>query len=700
MDLKIFTNNIEDAAFDQIHELASCKPFENAKIRIMPDVHAGKGCVIGFTADLGDKVIPNVVGVDIGCVDKDTEFITPNGFKKISEYKKGDLVLQYDPQTDEATFVTPTHFINKPCDTFYHFKNTKGLDQMVSADHRMLVYKGFKGRGYTHTTMSPNELTQQKLNNGFYSFKAAYRFNGKGIPMTDDEIRLKIAICADGYIRSGNTNLKMITFHFSKERKKKRLRNLLSRLRLQYTEQNAKDNTTTFYLSDYNNDLDKYNKTMNDLYNCNHHQLKIITDEVLYWDGHKGYRSYFSSTNKKFADFIQFAFAGTNTRAGINTIQANKNHWSDTFCVTPTKNQYVAYTTAQKISDPSARAYCFTVPSSFFVTRRNGKIAITGNCGMLTVDLGNINIDFPKLDKIINKHVPSGFNVHQTPNVRFEELQSLKCYSELKNIQHLENSLGTLGGGNHFIEIDIDNDGNKYLIIHSGSRNLGKQVAEYYQHLAIKHAHSNKDIKKKIVEQYKAEGREQKIAAALKAVPTIKLKNDLCYIENEERSDYLHDMAICQRFATLNRKAIANIIISHMNWETVSSFETIHNYIELETNIVRKGAISAKKDERVLIPMNMRDGCIIGVGKGNPEWNFSAPHGAGRLMSRKQAKENISMAAFENSMKGIYTTSIDTSTLDESPMAYKPIEEIIKYIKDTVEIEKIIKPIYNFKAKE
>ena len=327
-------------------------------------------------------------------------------------------------------------------------------------------------------------------------------------------------------------------------------------------------------------------------------------------------------------------------------------------------------------------------------------VGVDIGCGLLTTELGNIDIDFDKLDKVIHQYIPSGFNVHQEPNVRFNELSNLKCYEHLRNITHLENSLGTLGGGNHFIEIDIDDENNKYLIIHSGSRNLGYQVAEHYQHMAVKHIHSNQDIKKKLIEQYKAEGREKEIASALKDIPTIKLKNELCYIENEERLDYLHDMAICQKFATLNRNEMAKTILTHMEWKPLSSFETIHNYIELESNIVRKGAISAKKDERILIPMNMRDGCILGIGKGNPEWNSSAPHGAGRLMSRKQAKENISMVDFKEAMQGIYTTSVDTSTLDESPMAYKPIEEILQYIEDTMDIEKVIKPIYNFKAKD
>lgn len=338
-------------------------------------------------------------------------------------------------------------------------------------------------------------------------------------------------------------------------------------------------------------------------------------------------------------------------------------------------------------------------------------VGVDIGCGMLCVELGKVDIDLEKLDRVIREYVPSGRNVHPKGynNLYFNDLE---CFSKLNNKDGwLDRSLGTLGGGNHFIEVDEDDDGNKYLIIHTGSRNLGKQVAEIYQEKAIKHCSYDKEMKQEkenVIREYKASGREKEIQSKLieiseKYKGMTKLPKDLCYLEGEDMADYLHDMRICQRFANINRCSIANKILYNMgfgNKDRFMNFHTIHNYISFEDNIVRKGAISAKKGERVIIPMNMRDGCIIGIGKGNDDWNQSAPHGAGRIMSRMEAKKNIDIKDFKDSMDGIYTTSVNEQTIDESPFAYKPMDEIIKNIGDTVDIERIIKPIYNFKASE
>lgn len=334
-------------------------------------------------------------------------------------------------------------------------------------------------------------------------------------------------------------------------------------------------------------------------------------------------------------------------------------------------------------------------------------VGVDIGCGMLTVKLGNIDIDFDKLDKAIRKRVPSGRDVHEGRIVRFKQLQNLHCYRQLKDAKRLERSIGTLGGGNHFIEIDIDDDNNKYLIIHTGSRNLGKQVAEYYQNLAIELMQGKDklyEMQNKLIKEYKEQGRRKEIQEAIKKLHRkynpnpLNIPKELCYLTGKYRQMYLDDMAICQEFASLNRMTIAESILDEMKWNTINSFETIHNYIDLESNIVRKGAISAKDKEKVLIPINMRDGCIVGYGKGNEDWNCSAPHGAGRIMSRSKAKEIVSLEEFEKSMDGIYTTSVNESTIDESPMVYKTMNEILENIKDTVDIYKIIKPVYNFKA--
>nr|DAY01621.1 MAG TPA: tRNA-splicing ligase RtcB [Caudoviricetes sp.] len=346
-------------------------------------------------------------------------------------------------------------------------------------------------------------------------------------------------------------------------------------------------------------------------------------------------------------------------------------------------------------------------------------VGVDIGCGMLCVELGNIELDLEKLDDIINKYIPAGRNIREHKLIDFELINKLYCLRELKETKKFNRAIGTLGGGNHFIEIDIDEDNNKYLVIHTGSRNLGKQVADYYQNLAIELCSGKEEMFKKkeaIIKTYKEQGRKEEIQKALKKLEKEykekkpNLPNELCYLEGKYREMYLHDMKICQEYASLNRLQIAKEIL--MNYFQLTfvpeieyppvmndRFETIHNYISFEDNIVRKGAIRANKGERVIIPINMRDGSIIAVGKGNKDWNNSAPHGAGRLMSRRKAKETFNLEEFKKSMEDIYSTSVLEETIDEAPFVYKPMQEIIDNIQDTVEIEKIIKPIYNFKAK-
>lgn len=334
-------------------------------------------------------------------------------------------------------------------------------------------------------------------------------------------------------------------------------------------------------------------------------------------------------------------------------------------------------------------------------------VGVDIGCGMLVMGLWSPNgLDLAKIDKAIHS-IPSGRNVWELPQEKFD-LTRLRCYGHLKRVDYLLRSIGTLGGGNHFIEIEEDIDGNKYLVIHSGSRNLGKQVAEYYQNLAIELNQGKEDYYKKrqdLINTYKAQGREKELEEALKELKCTKkdseLPDALCYLYGKSMEDYLHDITICQDFADLNRRVIANKIIELSSidlFQILNEFTTRHNYIDMDKMILRKGAVSARKNEVLLIPLNMRDGSILAVGKGNPEWNYSAPHGAGRLMSRAKARENLSMEDFKFSMKNVYTTSINEVTLDEAPMAYKPMEEIINNIKDTVDIITVLKPIYNFKA--
>ena len=351
--------------------------------------------------------------------------------------------------------------------------------------------------------------------------------------------------------------------------------------------------------------------------------------------------------------------------------------------------------------------YCLSVDDTHNFVLDGG--VIVHNCGMRAVKLADKSIDLPNLDSVIHKYIPAGFDIHK-------EAIASSGVSDIKapiDVEKAYKSLGTLGGGNHFIEVDKDKNGDYWLVIHTGSRHLGIEVCNYYQNLAYENLklkeHNGKTIQeltKELVEAYTKAGRKKEISKAL-----TKLRNDykethvaipfeLAYLEGQAMQDYLHDMKLAQEHAKINRETIAKQILKYAKLTEVESFDTIHNYIDIDNMILRKGSISAQAGEKMIIPMNMRDGSLICIGKGNKDWNYSAPHGAGRILSRSKAKDCVSMQEYKDSMRGIYSTCISRSTIDESPMVYKPIDEIMENIKDTVDIVDVIKPIYNFKAGE
>jgi RNA-splicing ligase RtcB len=321
--------------------------------------------------------------------------------------------------------------------------------------------------------------------------------------------------------------------------------------------------------------------------------------------------------------------------------------------------------------DAHAGAGC-TIGTTMTITDKvvPNLVGVDIGCGMETAVLKRQPLNLAELDTFIHLNIPSGFDTRRSPHAlaRQIDLNRLRCRKSV-NLARALLSIGTLGGGNHFIEVDRDEAENLYLVIHSGSRNPGKQVAEFYQQAAARRLRGQ-------------------------------VESALAYCEGELLDDYLHDMALIQQYADLNRKAMLQDIVQALGLVVRDRWTTIHNYIDLETMILRKGAISARQGERVLIPINMRDGSLICTGKGNPDWNYSAPHGAGRLMSRHEARRRIRLADFQQAMQGIYTSTVEPATLDEAPFAYKPIEEIIANIQDTVTIDCRIWPIYNFKAAE
>lgn len=342
-------------------------------------------------------------------------------------------------------------------------------------------------------------------------------------------------------------------------------------------------------------------------------------------------------------------------------------------------------------------------------------VGVDVGCGMLAIKLKEKRIDLPNLDSVIRKYVPSGGACHDKDNSARTSLdvRELRCFGKKGSLIREDlayKSVGTLGGGNHFIEVDKDKDSNLWLVIHSGSRHLGLEVANYYQKIAyerIKDLYNGGSYAQKqaeLIEKLKAEGRTREIESeiikfkASYSAENPKIPYELAYLEGKDFDDYMHDMKLVQAHASCNRAEMARIIIKYAKLHEVERFETIHNYVDVDNKILRKGSVSAQKGEKLIIPMNMRDGSLICIGKGNEDWNYSAPHGAGRLMSRSEAKDKVSMTMYKEAMKGIYSTSVNRGTIDESPFAYKNMDDIMSYIKDTVEVIDVIKPIYNFKA--
>ncbi|MBO5388144.1 MAG: RtcB family protein [Lachnospiraceae bacterium] len=567
---KVFTDNINNVTISQLTTLLNQDSVKGNQIRIMPDTHAGKGCVIGTTMTLTNgKVIPNLVGVDIGCFTSETKVWVADDMKY--------------------------HTIKELVDL-----NREITVNSYNADKRYFV----KNKAIARKTRENADLVEV----GYY-FEGCY---DEQTPYGEKD-KIKVRCTPDHkFLVMGNPEVYLVS----------------TKAEPRWVE--AKD-------------------------------LKV----------------------------------------GMTLV-------SDTHC--PGAGIKVGYV---KQLEEKEDVYCLAVENDSNFTIKGG--VVVHNCGMLAIKLKEHRVDLPKLDSVIRKYIPSGGDVNTQPKVFSTSIdtENLRCYgkpgAKIRPMLAYQ-SVGTLGGGNHFIEVDEDKNGDLWLVIHTGSRHLGLEVCDYYQNMGYEkikekfNEGTKKDKQNVLVNELKAQGRYKEIGAEIKKFkenykeqkPNIPF--ELAYVDGELFDDYIYDMKMVQEHASCNRAEIARIILREMKLHEVDRFETVHNYIDTDNMILRKGAVSAQLSERLLIPINMRDGSLICVGKGNPDWNYSAPHGAGRLMSRSEAKEQISMKDFKESMNGIYTTSVSRSTIDESPMAYKPMEEIIENIKDTVEIIDIIKPIYNFKA--
>lgn len=499
-DVKFFATTVEDECRQQVETLASCPAFEGAKIRIMPDCHSGKGCVIGFTANLGDKVVPNVIGVDLGCFTADTKVKLTDGRDITFE----DLVTEYEQGRDNYCYC-------------------------IDSSNHIIVEK----IKYPRKIKVVDRLVEVTLD------------NGETVRCTEDHL---------------------------------------------------------FYL--------RYGET-------------VRADELV-------------PGSKLMSLDIKFG-----------------------------KDLYHEVISVRHVYVPNTPVYCLTNPEYENFGLSAG--VFVHNCGMYVCKLSTPVRDFEWFDKVVRQVVPMGFSLQDRKMCRLSDY-NFTCFKKLNNKDRLEMSLGTLGSGNHFVELDEDSEGNQYLVVHSGSRNLGLQVCNIYQQRA-KNAHEGE-------------------------VP-----KDLEYLDGTLKDDYVHDMKLAQQFAVANREEMVKHICGKGQLDFEWSFHTVHNYLG-DDNVIRKGAISAKAGEVVYIPLNMRDGGVIAVGKGNSDWNNSAPHGAGRLMSRAKARDTLSVDEFKQQMTeaNIWSSSVCEGTIDEAPGAYKPVEEILSVIGDTVDIVNTVKPVYNAKA--
>jgi len=675
----VMIDEIDDTTRSQIQDFVNNPSFQGPYIAIMPDAHKGEGSCIGFTMQMNDRIIPDVVGVDIGCLDKDTEFLSPFGWIKISEYK-GEQVAQYHRETDTMSFVSPEKYIVLPCDHFFKFKGHNGLDMLLSEEHKMLVWLGYKRRGYSVQDIIASDFVKHHniLKKGIQGgVKTVFGVKMSPLDITNEDIRIIVMISADGRIRYNIPTKPHVELRFKKSRKITRAKELLEKGGLIYKEHLSKDGVTTLSFSG----KEFYTKNLSIFWKASQEQLKIVAEESEYWDGSRTIwgQPTFSTTLKTNADIIQYAYATTGIRMGITeVVSKDKTTYKAVYNCYGTKNPIVGFppTKIETISSIDRKKYCFTVPSGYFIARRNNNIFITGNCGMLSAKFDADNIDRTKFDEYIHENIPAGFKVNNTIQVDISEYWRFLSTVRKLNIDEgrVLQSIGTLGGGNHFIEAGYGSDGKVWITIHSGSRNFGLKIAEYHSKIA-----------KTLCKKWGAE---------TCGIPFL-------LVDSLEGRDYINDQKLGVRYAQLNRKVMMKKIEGFFKSPPIDIIESIHNFIDSD-GMIRKGATPAHESQRVIIPFNMRDGLIICKGKGNKKYNYSAPHGAGRILSRSKAKELLDVEYFQEDMKqsGVYTTTANESTLDESPDAYKDMNLILDNIKETVYIIESIRPVYSFKAGE
>lgn len=758
----ILTDNIEQGAISQLYNFLNSKAAENSKIAVMPDVHQGAGCVIGFTQTIIDKVVPNLVGVDIGCFTKDTKValtdgrnlsfeelinekdkehygysIDKNGNVQVSKLefprkiKKADKLLEIELDNGEKIKCTLDHvFYKRDCseveakdlkvgDSLYplYIKSAKDVFEN-SDDEHLCIFDGknseyvlihklsddynerhglgvhFNGRGYVRHHKDFNKFNNDPTNIQRVLWEDHRRIHATSMSLTN-KLGITGFAAAErkypGLARRASIKRAEATWNGpnAEENRKKAAKRLAEgnrseKSRAAASKRQKEHNTSKF--SEHNKEewmknRQKLGRVRKVLLWLQENNLEI--NEKNYNEARKNFYNYkFYKDAKQLVESLGLSFEKIlkgETVTNHKIVSIKEIEGDDVYCLT-----------CQEFGN-------FALASGVFVH----------NCGMLVLKIdkkyGKELFNKPgleKLDKVIRQHIPMGMN-HRNKKHAFCDKVHINEIKAPINAEKLMLSIGTMGGGNHFIEVDKDSNGDYYIVIHSGSRHLGIEVCKYYQNLAIKYHSSNTKERDELVAKLKAEGREKDIQAELAKIKKEPIPNELAYLEGNDLEDYLHDMKLAQEYAIWNREAMLNEIMEHMGIKKKMILDklcTIHNYIDVENRILRKGAISLQKDETAVIPINMSYGSLIVKGKGNAEYNFSGPHGAGRLMSRSAAKESLKMEDFKASMKDVFTTSVSTATIDEAPMAYKSAEDILENIKDLCDVVEIIKPIYNVKA--
>lgn len=690
--IKIWTDDVEAEALTQLKNLARLPFISGNGVACMPDVHAGKGSTIGTVIATEKAIIPAAVGVDIGCTDKDSEFLSPEGWVKISEYA-GQKVMQYDVATGQASFVNPLAYVKKPSEGFYHFKTKYGIDQMLSKDHKVLTWIPF-GR---EAVMLPKDMTADQVVKRHDSLKLGFtgKFNTTFTPVlntclaiSDSLLRVIVMVCADGSFNSTRPESNYCVLRFKKQRKIERAQTLLQAAGLQFKVVKYEDGVVSITF-----DSPLRVKSFSGMWDASPRQLRIISDECLLWDGDQ--QNCFYTRDKASADFIQYAFSASGYRAVMRRDGEDYRVFAHTNVLIGIKG--TPKSEINFVKSPDGLEYCFTVPSGYWVMRRNGNVVITGNCGMNAVRLSLKASDLPEslttIRHQIERDVPLGAGgAHKLDGTKrsdeFVTASSIPCSvidgvfggSYVRAATKSVSQAGTLGSGNHFIELCIDENQDVWIMLHSGSRGIGNMIGSYFIEKA-----------KKRMEMY-----------------FINLPDgDLAYLpeDTDDFKDYVEAVGWAQNYALENRRVMMEVVIAalrrHIPKEFTITQEAInchHNYVEKENHfgrnmwVTRKGAIRARSGDLGIIPGSMGQKSYIVRGKGNAESYCSCSHGAGRKMSRAKARKTFTVEDLKTQTLGVECNKTD-AVLDEIPSAYKDIDEVMANQTDLVEVVHTLKQV-------